>query len=176
MNNSFVLCVPVGVLCPAQEAESNQLPPPVPPHCHAHDLLGLHKILSWWVFLQLLRTHLTFCLIIMVIRWTRNFHRFHQHFRAHHHVRLLPAVSPRPSVAEIPLVEEVHHHDANGESLEVLVQKYSKVYCVKPKKLTLKNVFCLLSSLTSGNNFLSGPILHGLPAQHPAVVLRLRIP
>lgn len=177
MNNDFVLCVTAGVLCLAQETESNQLPPPVPPHCHAHDLMGLHKILSWWVLLQLLITHLNLCF--------NNYHCDQVDTELSSvSSTLLCTSSCTPTTCCQPSALS-GRNTSGGRSTSpqckwwvigvlVKIQGVALKYIVV--KLTLKNVFCLLSSLTSGINFLSGPVLHGLPAQHAAAVLRLRIP
>ncbi|XP_016845632.1 uncharacterized protein LOC100115103 isoform X1 [Nasonia vitripennis] len=85
-----------GVLRSSQEGQANHVPAHVSPHRDANDLVGSCQILSGR---------------------SRYIHRCHQQLRPHHHVLVLHARGCRASVAEVPLVEKVHHDAADGPIL-----------------------------------------------------------
>jgi len=85
------LCV--GFLRVTQEGEADYISAHVPPYSDANDLVGMHQVLPGWA---------------------RNLHRCHQLICTHHNVFLLHDVCHGTAVPEVPLVEEVHHHFADG--------------------------------------------------------------
>jgi hypothetical protein len=87
--NTFCL----GVLCVTEEGETDYISAHVPPYSDAHDLMGMHQVLPWGAW---------------------NLHWSHQLIRAYHNVFLLHDVCHGTAVPKVPLVEEVHHHPADG--------------------------------------------------------------
>lgn len=77
-----------------KERQSSVVPPLVPSHCHADDLLGLHKVLP---------------------RRSRNVYRRHQLFRSYRHVLLLHAGGDGPRIPKVLVVEALDHQLANGK-------------------------------------------------------------
>jgi len=83
----------VGVLRVTQEGEADYISAHVPPYSDAINFMGLHQVLPGRA---------------------RNLHRSHQLICTHHNVFLLHDGCHGTTVPEVPLVEEVHHHSADG--------------------------------------------------------------
>jgi hypothetical protein len=94
MNYVCYLCA--GVLCVAEEGETDYVPAHVSPYSNADYLLGMYQVLSWGSW------HLY---------WSR------QLICPHHHVLLLHDVCHGTAVSQVPVVEEIHHNPANGATL-----------------------------------------------------------
>lgn len=92
---SFLIIVFVFLvlLCPAKEKQPRVHPPRHPPRHHAHVGVVWSEIHPWWSF---------------------HFLRVFEYLRPHHHVQLLPPGGPWTPVPQVPVVEEVPHHNPNG--------------------------------------------------------------
>ena len=83
----------VGVLRVTQEGKADYISAHVPPYSDAINLVGMHQVLPWRA---------------------RDLHWGHQLICTHHNVFLLHDGRHGTAVPEVPLVEEIHHHSADG--------------------------------------------------------------
>lgn len=94
--------------------------------------------------------------LISAFRWPQHLLRTAQHLRPHRDVHVLPVLSPRTPVPEVPLVEEVSHLPADGKTTSSTPAEE-----------------CFLIEDCSN---LSGPVCGHHGARVPAALHRLQLP